>query len=115
MKLYVAGPMTGRPAFNYHSFNDAALLLRAAGYEVLCPTECDPDADPHAPPTVETAKPWDWYMRRTIRQVTESDGIALLPGWEDSRGAQLELSIANALRIPATTVENWLKSARGVA
>jgi hypothetical protein len=40
---------------------------------------------------------WEQYLRRDIRVLLDCDGIALLPGWERSRGAQLEAHIAHAL------------------
>lgn len=113
MKLYIAGPMTGFENFNYPMFNAAAKQLRAAGYDVLCPTEVDEDQDCSLPPSEDEAKPWDWYMRRTIRQVTEADGIALLNWVElrdlfNSKGVMLELIIAHNLKIPVASLTDWL-------
>lgn len=88
MKLYLAGPMTGAPDFNYPAFNEAAVQLRAQDFEVVNPAE-NFDGD--------QSLGWSTYLRLAVRQVTECDAVALLPGWEGSRGARLELSIAISL------------------
>jgi hypothetical protein len=41
--------------------------------------------------------PWDWYLRRDLRELVKCSRIALLPDWQQSRGAQLELHVAEAL------------------
>ena len=115
--LYICGPMTFRADtdFNYPAFNAAAKLLRQAGYTVMCPTEVDFEADPLIPPTKETAKPWDWYMRRTLIQVIHSTGIAILPCTMEhlfgSDGAQTELFLARKLKLPILTVDEWVSEA----
>lgn len=104
--LYVAGPMTGLPGFNYDAFNSAADDLRDHGYSVENPAETDDDdcLDDGGPT-------WDWYMRQALVMVLRADGIAVLPGWECSRGARLEVDVAHALRLPVLPVEQWLRSA----
>lgn len=88
-RVYLSGPMTGIPQFNFPAFHRAAASLRASGYEVINPAEMDA-ADP-APMT------WEQYLRRDIQVLVGCDQIALLPGWENSRGAKLEKHIADAL------------------
>lgn len=99
MKLYLAGPMTGYPDFNYPAFNTSASALRAQGHEVINPAEND---------NGDTSKPWSYYMRQDIQHVLSVEAIALLPGWQKSRGATLETTIAAALDLPlldAATLE----------
>ena len=103
MRLYVAGPMTGLPEFNYPAFRAAAEELRTLGYDVLNPV----DAEDHNP-TPGTPQAWDWYMRHALRMVLDSDGIALLPGWENSRGATLEVHVGEALNLLILPIEEWL-------
>jgi nucleoside 2-deoxyribosyltransferase len=99
--LYIAGPMTGYPEFNYPAFRAAEEHLRAAGFGVLNPV----DAENHN----DTGKPqeWHWYMRHALRMVLDADGLALLPGWEDSRGATLEVHVAKALTLPVRLIGEW--------
>jgi hypothetical protein len=49
--------------------------------------------------------PWHKYMRRCIPRLARCDGIALLRGWEASRGALLELDLADRLNIPVVYIE----------
>lgn len=86
-RVYIAGPMTGQPDFNYPAFNSAAAKLRALGLEVLNPAE-------NPPPPCGT---WTGYMRMALRQLVECDCIVLLPGWSDSKGALIERRLAQAL------------------
>jgi hypothetical protein len=88
--IYLSGPMTGMPEFNFPAFHKAAASLRASGHEVVNPAELDA-ADAGKPMT------WEMYLRRDIRALMECTGIALLPGWEKSKGAKLEKHIADQL------------------
>lgn len=96
MTLYIAGPMTGLPGLNYPAFNRVAEQLRAAGYTVLNPAE-NPDQDG-----------WEAYMRLSIMQVAEADGLAVLDGWENSRGAKLEVHVAKTLGLECKPAESWI-------
>lgn len=50
--VYLSGPMTGLPDFNYPAFHDAAQRLRSIGHRVESPAENPPPARRHtlAPP-----------------------------------------------------------------
>lgn len=101
-RLYVAGPMTGLPGHNYATFRAAAHTLTGRGYDVECPTTVS-DNDPAKEP-----KPWDWYMRRTLAMLLTCDAVALLDGWEHSRGARLEVEVAHALGMMTLPWHRWL-------
>jgi hypothetical protein len=49
--------------------------------------------------------PWDACMRADIRALCLCDVIALLPGWEHSKGAHLELHIAHRIGMEVKMVE----------
>jgi hypothetical protein len=98
-KIYLAGPMSGIPDWNYPAFDQAAMRLRAAGYEVKNP------ADNHGR---RTDLPRATYLRTAVRQVTRCRAIALLPGWEESPGARLEVAVAEELGLPVCLVEDML-------
>ena len=89
-RWYVSGPMTGLPEFNVPAFRAATTALRAAGYDVVCPTELCP----------EPGLSWQEYLRRDLAGMLACSGVAVLPGWEASRGAALEVHVARALGMP---------------
>lgn len=97
MRIYIAGPMTGLPKSNYPAFNAAAARLRALGHHVENPAE-----NP-APPCGS----WLGYMRLALAQLVTCDHIALLPGWEASKGASVEWRLACDLGLPVSPVETF--------
>lgn len=103
MKVYISGPMTGLPDYNYPAFHAAATALREAGHDVLNPAEVDALHNP----TPGTHQSWQWYMRHAIRMVADADGVALLPGWQGSRGATVERYVAASLALPVLPLEEW--------
>lgn len=97
--FYVAGPMTGIAEHNYPAFERAANILRRAGYEVASPHEVTPLT------TAEHAKltqPYGFYIKRDIFHMIDRGcgALVLLPGWPASKGATLELQIAQVLEWP---------------
>lgn len=102
MRLYVSGPMTGYPDHNFPAFRTAAQELRNAGFEVLDPSELGVDPE----------FTWADYLRRDLALLLECYGVALLPGWEYSRGALLEIHVAQQLEMPIDTVSFWLSKDR---
>lgn len=88
--IYISGPMTGMPDFNYPAFHAAADKWRAAGWEVLNPAENFEG---------RTDKQYHEYIREDIKMLQRADAIALLPGWVDSKGARYELLTAQLLNL----------------
>jgi hypothetical protein len=100
--VYIAGPMTGLPGFNYPAFYDAAVRLSRAGHEPFNPANIEALNDTGEP------KPWDWYMRHALANLIWADGVALLPGWESSKGATLEHHVALQLGLDVRPLDGWL-------
>lgn len=113
MKTYIAGPMTGKDDWNFPAFHAAAKELRARGDLVVNPAELD-EADEVLP----GERPWDWYLRRDLKEMLQCDAVYALEGWEESKGAQLEIYVANELGIPVEfqveTLPNILQEANYV-
>lgn len=86
-RLYLAGPMTGLPDNNYPAFNREAKLYREAGFAVENPAE-----NPVPP-----CGSWLAYMRLALVQVARCDVVAMLPGWENSKGACVEHRLATGM------------------
>jgi len=105
-KLYLAGPMRGHPENNYPAFYEMAGKLREAGFEILSPAEADPDGQ-FLDNEQQTAIFVD-YMKRDLTMVLDSDGVALLPGWEKSTGAITEMFVARMAGLPLYDAEALL-------
>ena len=89
------------PDHNFPAFKQAERELTAVGYEVISPTTGVPDD------VIEKAiamglefrntEEYNQLLRRDIGWVMGVDAVAVLPGWEDSSGAQLEVNAARAV------------------
>ena len=97
--------MTGIEEFNYPAFHDAKGLLEARGYEVISPADLPIRDD------------WDWidYICFDVGSVFEVDGVAILDGWEKSKGARIECRIAEGRQIPVAPLGYWLELAAETA
>lgn len=105
-KLYVAGPMAGKEDHGIPAFERAAKALRDRGFDVVSPAELTLAEFG----TVEEARKatWEHHMKRDIAALVFCDGLAMLNGWQDSRGATLERKIAMTLDIRVMSLEQWL-------
>lgn len=93
--IYICGPMTGIHDFNYPAFTEAARALREQGHEIVSPHEV-------VLYNRQAPKPWAYYVRQDlIAMLQYCNAIARLPGWQASRGACLECSVAEALGFKA--------------
>ena len=121
MKVYLAGPMRDIPEFNFPAFMDAAKRLRAAGFEVFNPAERDesefgkvsePTGDEHEFAKIVGLTTMDLrrncFLADTNWICRYADGIVLLPGWDDSKGARAELALSEALGLEVIEYEDWL-------
>lgn len=108
MRVYLAGPMTGLPKFNFPMFDLAAADLRAHGFDVQSPAEMDdPEtraaalASPDGAPGTGSSngETWGDFLARDVKLLADGgiEAIVCLPGWQGSRGARLETFIAAAL------------------
>ena len=101
--IYLAGPMTGYKEYNFPAFFDYAEALEDGGWTVWNPAQHDLDVhgtlnnvrdefnvDPKA--FLRGCLSWDLS---TI--CNECDAIAMMPGWENSKGARAEHATAVAL------------------
>ncbi|OJX99513.1 MAG: hypothetical protein BGP07_03230 [Rhizobiales bacterium 63-22] len=85
--IYLSGPMTGLPDYNYPAFHVAADYLRSAGHAVFNPAEW-------------WRGPVDEFpVRRAFARYAqficlEADAVVMLPGWKNSKGACAELLLA---------------------
>ena len=94
MRVYIAGPMRGIPDFNFPAFDAAAEYWRSKGWEVISPADHDREV---------LARGEELNMREIIlwdlNQVANCNFVSLLPGWENSSGAAVEIALAKFLNI----------------
>ncbi|RMQ98466.1 hypothetical protein ALP94_04655 [Pseudomonas savastanoi pv. glycinea] len=98
-RIYISGPMTGLPEYNFPAFAAEAERLRGLGFDVVNPAEINPEGGT-----------WEECMRRDVAMLVTCDHVATLPGWDKSQGAQLEVYIADRLGIrdsPAHTITEY--------
>ena len=103
-KIFLSGPISGRGNEESadHFMNamerlfvkagEAKITISIANPVIFC-QEVPKDAD------------WHTYMKACVKRLADSDGIALLQGWEKSKGAKLEVKLAQDLHIPVVYVE----------
>jgi len=91
--------MSGIKDYNFPAFFEAADRLRRDGFDVWNPAEHDVQEDGFDP-TTDKAKSFPYYMLRDLPEVMASDGIAVLPGWQQSKGASLEVRVATDCGLP---------------
>lgn len=99
MRLYLSGPVSNMPDLNRAAFAEAQAALEAAGYEVINPLNLSGATD------------WHDCMRDDIKALMDCGGVAVLDGWERSRGAKIEVSLATRLDMPVQNWRQWVREA----
>ena len=118
MRVYLAGPMLGYENFNRAAFAHWAAVLRAKGHEVFSPSENSVRL--FGPQVLEEAAGDEARMggdqmtiSRTVFSIDlqwiclHADAVALIPGWEKSKGASAEAAAGRALPIIVKGVEEF--------
>lgn len=112
--LYECGPMRRVAEFNFPAFFRVEKNLVAAGFDVINPARRDVDngfkyegLTGHEDLSelgfdLKEALLWD------LNCVAEADGVAVLPGWRESKGAKAEIAFAQALGKPVKLAGEWV-------
>ena len=117
-RVYVAGPMSNMPDYNFPAFYAAAESLEKQGYEVINPAQMDLDSGW----TLEEIKDLDVAQfqeflkgaaKRDLDALQQCDAIALLPGWENSKGARAEKAVAEWLGLEVMYLDGAERSRDG--
>jgi Domain of unknown function (DUF4406) len=102
--------MTGYPKWNFPAFFDAERQLEELGYEVINPAHNDgatvQEALESAGPVDRPNNLWSDYMKRDLPHVMNVDMVCLLPGWQKSKGASLEVTVAKAIGLPLMVLKD---------
>lgn len=118
MKLYLAGPMRNIEHYNFPAFDEAAAALRGRGYIVFNPADHDRACGfDHMGLKGHEAEDFGFDLRKALKAdlswICESaDGLAVLPGWENSLGATAEVATAKALGLTVMSYMDWLMISR---
>jgi hypothetical protein len=91
VKLYLSGPITGHLDY-LAEFARWEAWLRSRGHEVFNPAALGEGLDA-----------WHSYLKRDLPYLVQCDGVFAMPGWDGSKGAQLEISLARQLAMPCYT------------
>lgn len=101
--VYLSGPMTGLPYYNYPAFFAAAAALNDAGYRTYNPAAShglDASACPTGTEKVEGFDARAAFAEYAAFITGRADAVAVLPGWEKSKGARAEVALASAIDLP---------------
>lgn len=91
-RVYLAGPMSGKPDHNFPEFRRLASLIRSFGnIEVVSPEEINGH--------LHEQLPYIEYLRRDAAQLATCDTIAFMEDWITSAGARKEWVIAEVLEM----------------
>lgn len=105
-KIYIAGPMSGYPEFNFPAFYAKEEYFRELGYEVFNPAnkeqEKEIDAEAFAVGDAKKANDAGFDFRDCytwdVNKVIEADAIYMMTGWQYSPGACGEHAVAVAMK-----------------
>lgn len=110
MKIYLAGPMSGHPNFNFPVFDHYKAHLERTGHDVVSPADLDRETGFDG--TDATLVNDDFKRRaiqRDIQALSECEAIALMPGWEHSKGVAVELAAARFLGLKTLDARTGLE------
>lgn len=99
MKIYLFGPMRGLPDWNFPAFDAARERLEKLGHEVFCPARLF-RAMPYVREDTQDRRHLVHVISQDLLCIQAADGLAGLPGWEDSAGSTVEVSMALFLGLP---------------
>lgn len=100
MRVYISGPMTGYPNLNREAFEAAHEHLTTLGHEPIDPGQGE-----------KPNQTWTDYLRDDLQMLLTADAVAVLPGWQASRGAALEVHVAHQPGMVVRPIETWQEAA----
>ena len=120
MNIYIIGPVTGRPDDNRAEFervSEKLWLAPGKRHEPITPFHMVSEARIDEFIDADDDITWNIAMKGCLMELLNhwnewadhpNIGIAMLDGWEQSRGARIEHDLAVALGIPCRPWREWL-------
>jgi len=109
-RLYLSGGIQGVPNF-VDIFNKNNIKLVRAGFYVIDPRSIPKCYLQNCGGTYSEGgvyhHTWECSLQHDIVELVFCEGIAMIPNWETSQGANLELDIMRRLHLPYNTVDGW--------
>ena len=114
--------MRGIPDFNFPAFAEATEELRRLGHTVFSPAERDIEkygagvSNSATGNEAEAVAAVGFSLREALAADTQwialhANAVAVLPGWENSKGAQAEVALARAIGLPVIPIEAFTRTA----
>lgn len=101
MIIYLSGPITlnntatpRQISFYKKKFISEQERLEKLGYTIISPIRLE-----------SSDKSWEGYMKVCIEAMVRADLVAILPDYNLSKGARLEINLARVLKIKVKKVE----------
>jgi hypothetical protein len=92
-KIYISGGTRGYPDLNRAAFDDVETMLEVDGWLPHNPHKANEQNG------FSDDEMFEVYIRSDIEALLSSHAICVLPNWQQSEGARLEVSIARALNM----------------
>ena len=91
-KVYISGPITGTKDYleRFERIENELPLIHQ-GVEVINPAKVNAN--------LPESTTWEEYMRMSLCMLSMCDGIYMMEGWQQSRGANLEYAYAKGMGI----------------
>lgn len=101
-KIYISGAITDMPNGNKFEFEKYENKFRVLGLEPI---------NPHKLHTEEQIEKFTWhdFMKSDIKALVDCDIVAVINGWQKSKGANLEVHIARHLEIPIVNADTLIE------
>ena len=103
--IYLSGKMTGLPNLGFDIFDKNRDFLIDAGWKVISPADIDREEGIDVTNHTPTEDEYLTIIKRDYAALLQSDAIAFMPNWTDSRGAKLESDFANVLKLDRYRVD----------
>lgn len=91
-KIYISGAITGVPYKNIDAFLKAENYITALG--------CRPINPHNVCEFIKDSSAWELYMKTDIKHLIGCEAMVVMDGWETSKGAAIEIFIAQQMKIP---------------